>query len=139
MIGLVFYVGGHAGYGWGETHAPGPTSFFVGDPAFPFEDLKGAVAGGHVGYNYQFNQVVLGVEGDFSWTDIHQKYSSTPFPGFPSSTAFDARVDWLASVRGRLGVAFSSVMIYGTGGAAWTDLKLTGFRSKLVRCRWGRS
>jgi outer membrane immunogenic protein len=118
-----FYVGGHAGYGWGKAATELPTTFFGGDPAYPFQDMKGAVAGGQIGYNYQFNWLVLGVEGDISWTDIHQKYSTLPFP--PSGTAFDAHVDWLASVRGRVGVAFSSVLIYGTGGAAWADLNLS--------------
>src|SRR5512141_2086099 len=135
-----FYVGGHAGYGWGKASTDLPTSFFAGDPAFPFQNMKGAVAGGQLGYNYQFNWLVLGIEGDISWTDIHQKYTTNPFgPGTTEGTAFDAHIDWLASVRGRVGVAFNSVMIYGTGGAAWADLNLaakSSFAPGLIGRNW---
>jgi outer membrane immunogenic protein len=42
-----FYVGAHAGVGWSD-----------GDSGF--------IGGGQVGFNYQINQWVLGVEGDFA-------------------------------------------------------------------------
>jgi outer membrane immunogenic protein len=85
--------------------------------------MKGALAGGQLGFNYQINQFVFGVEGDGSWTDIHQHSVTSIFP--PNTTTNDGRVEWVASIRGRVGVAFDSLLIYGTGGAAWASLKLS--------------
>ena len=36
---------------------------------------------------------------------------------------YSSRVDWLATLRGRLGLAFDHVLIYGTGGVAFADVK----------------
>jgi outer membrane immunogenic protein len=35
------------------------------------------------------------------------------------------KTDWLATARGRLGFLWNSVLIYGTGGAAWGSVKTT--------------
>ncbi len=49
------YVGISGGYGWGDTRR---------------FDVDGALLGVTAGYNWQMNQVVFGVEGDISWSDI---------------------------------------------------------------------
>src|SRR6185437_1878513 len=56
------YVGINGGYGWGGSSISGP--FTTG--AF---DTSGGLVGGTLGYNYQVNQIVFGVEGDIdaSW------------------------------------------------------------------------
>ena len=118
-----FYLGGHVGYGWGKASADFPISFFAGDPAFPYQDLDGVIGGAQIGYNYQVNWLVLGVEGDFSGADIKQRSSNSAFVGV--NTTSEADVKWLASVRGRVGAAFNSILIYGTGGAAWSKLQLS--------------
>lgn len=81
--------------------------------------LSGGLAGGTVGYNWQSNRLVLGVEADAAWTDFGQTAS---IPGFltVSSKASD-----LGTVRGRVGVAFDQFLLYGTGGYAWLDNKIT--------------
>ena len=53
-----FYAGAHAGVGWSD-----------GDSGF--------IGGGQVGFNYQINQWVLGVEGDFAGTTIKDSVSAT--------------------------------------------------------------
>src|ERR1700722_9765177 len=56
-----FYLGGQIGYGWANNNLSG------WGPVFAFSGINyvpnGVVGGAHVGYNLQFNQFVLGVEG----------------------------------------------------------------------------
>jgi len=102
-----FYIGAHGGYGWATNDGL---------------DMKGGFGGGQVGYNYQINNFVLGLEGDFAGADISQSVSGIdPTTGAPVS----AKVSFnsLASARGRLGIAFGNALIYGTGGGGWADVK----------------
>ena len=78
----------------------------------------GFAGGGQVGYNYQTGNFVFGVEGDFS--GIANKASvifTPPLSGLPISATSD--LEWMATVRGRLGLAFGQVLVYGTGGVAF--------------------
>src|SRR3954454_17421689 len=52
-----FYIGAHGGWGFGNGEANGD----------PVDD--GFVVGGQIGVNWQFNQFVLGIEGDGSFVD----------------------------------------------------------------------
>src|SRR6478735_3468050 len=64
-----FYVGVNAGYGWNTNN----DRVFV--PGFGFVDSGsngGFVGGGQIGYNYQFNQFVVGVEADIQYADINR-------------------------------------------------------------------
>ena len=84
-----FYVGTHLGYGWSDVDWQETGPSFNGS-----HSGSGAVAGGQVGYNWQAGRVVYGVEGDMSgsWID-------------GGSDCCGHTVNWLASVRGRLGYA----------------------------------
>jgi outer membrane immunogenic protein len=96
-----FYVGGHIGYGFGDTD-------LVGD------DLDGFIGGVQLGYNWQFSRNwVFGIEGDISGTDMN-------------NGAF-AHVDYLGTLRARAGYTWDRTMLYGTGGLAWNRSSLLGF------------
>jgi outer membrane immunogenic protein len=83
--------------------------------------LSGGFAGGTAGYNWQMGNVVLGLEADAAWADVGTNV--TLVPGFAS---LDYKIRSMGTVRGRVGYAFDSVLIYGTGGYAWSDNRLTG-------------
>lgn len=104
-----FYIGAMGGYGSENTSQAG--------------GLKGGFASGTVGYNWQFNQFVAGIEADGAWADISNSVTG-PVPPFGAVT-LAAKVDALATVRGRFGVAFDQVLLYGTGGLALADNKLS--------------
>jgi outer membrane immunogenic protein len=84
------------------------TGFYIGAHAgASFEDneevdvIDDAVflAGGHLGFNWQSQRnFVFGIEGDVSYVD---------------------EIDYLASIRARLGYSFGKTMAYATGGAAF--------------------
>ncbi len=94
-----FYVGAFGGYGFGEAETTLDGS----------ADIEGPLAGGTVGYNHQMGQFVVGLEADGAWSGIDNE---------DDSLAFDTSIDWLSTVRGRVGFALDSFLIYGTGGAA---------------------
>ncbi|MDO9414385.1 MAG: porin family protein [Pseudolabrys sp.] len=100
-----FYIGANAGYGWAPNFAT---------------DAKGFVGGGQLGYNWQAGSLVFGLEGDIQYTSLK---SDATGPGFSVS----GKIPAFATARGRLGYAFDRVMVYGTGGWAYTktDLSLT--------------
>ncbi len=94
------YVGAHGGHGW-----TGSTGI----------DLTGWAGGVQAGYNLQLGSIVIGVEGDYTWSKLD---GSSRLGNLPLSGA----VDSLWSVRGRLGYSFAnSVMIYGTAGYGGYD------------------
>ena len=78
---------------------------------------SGVIGGGHVGYNYQINQWVLGLEGSVDGTSL----SNTTAAFFPDGTTMTAqsRADIQGSIRGRLGIAWDRALIYATGGVAF--------------------
>jgi outer membrane immunogenic protein len=107
-----FYIGLNAGYGFADSTwtAPGFTSGSF--------SVDGAMGGATLGGNYQIGQLVLGVEGDYDWQNIR---------GFANNAgtciSCDTASNWLATVRGRVGYAFDRIMVYGTAGGAFTDIK----------------
>jgi outer membrane immunogenic protein len=105
-----FYIGVNAGYGWGE-----PDGTFAGLVPNGF-DMSGWLAGGQVGFNYQFpgSGFVIGIEADYQWAGIEG--DATVFPAF---TVASAELDRFGTVRGRVGFAWDRFMIYGTGGWAF--------------------
>jgi outer membrane immunogenic protein len=105
-----FYVGVNGGFGWGTS------SYDFGAAGIDRFNVKGGLAGGTIGYNYQFGQTVVGIEGDLDWQNV--KGSAICVAG-----VCQTKSDWLGTVRGRLGYAIDRFMPYVTGGAAFGDVK----------------
>lgn len=114
------YVGISGGYGWGhsgQTDNGSPTPPPIGDGHF---GLHGGVLGGGVGYNWQQNNWVFGLETDFSWADISGDSNSCgPFPSHSCGT----KIDTIGTVRARLGQDFNGTLAYLTGGFAYGEVK----------------
>ena len=123
-----FYLGAHGGYGWADdpfNKTLGLTGFLAGAifPPLSGVDSRGFVAGFHAGANWQSRSVVGGLELDISGTGIKGSSSSTA--GGLRVTQND-KFDPLGSVRARLGYLVTpDVMVYGTGGLAWTQFSAT--------------
>jgi outer membrane immunogenic protein len=111
-----FYVGGHVGYGWSQFDGTGT---FDSEVVTDTVNANGFLAGGQVGYNYQFGQFVLGVEGEFSWANV--KYDTALFGG-----TLTLKNDYFATAAARFGYAFDRFMVYGKVGGAWTRDKWDG-------------
>ena len=72
-----------------------------------------------MGYNWQNGNLVLGLEADGAWADVGATL------GIPGFTSLDYTIRSLGTVRGRIGYAFDQVLLYGTGGYAWSDNRLS--------------
>jgi outer membrane immunogenic protein len=103
------YIGINGGGGWGRTSQTDTTGATSGN-----YNQSGGVGGGTLGYNYQLNNIVLGVEGDWDWANINGSSSAV---GCTPTCYTNLR--WLATARGRLGVAWGMWLPYITGGAAF--------------------
>ncbi|CAN7287463.1 porin family protein [Bradyrhizobium sp. LjRoot220] len=133
-----FYIGGNIGYGWGQNTDPfvsfvdpggavGFGGYFAaGGNMFPNLRPDGVIGGGQIGYNWQINQFVLGAVADFQGSSIGSSVTAVAGPPIVGVTSFQTlseRLDFLGTVRGKAGVAFNNVMLYGTGGYAYGRVK----------------
>lgn len=109
-----FYLGINGGGGWGRSDWTTTGNF----------STSGGLVGGTLGYNYQINQVVLGIEGDIDWANINGSVTSARCPSTTGVCTTDD--NWLATVRGRLGYAAGRFMPYITGGLALGDISASG-------------
>jgi hemoglobin/transferrin/lactoferrin receptor protein len=124
------YIGGHFGYGFGSIEGTTTTGDGSANDIAATESADQSpanmLAGGQVGYNYQFrNGLVLGVEADFSWTHMtdYKEAAATEAASLIDNHALQARTDysfdWLATVRGKAGYAWDNLFLYGTAGVAF--------------------
>lgn len=114
-------------------------SFDDGSRRAVYDKTKGgAIGGGHLGYNWQANRWVFGIEGDISALSARGKTGNLD-PSFTNSfVTFD--VKWLATVRARLGLLISdTTLFYLTGGVAFADVRnnasLTVFSINMIEDR----
>jgi outer membrane immunogenic protein len=131
-----FYIGVHGGGAWLKhrqttfepNFACGTGSFGPPTPSDCTLEEFGAVFGGFAGYNFQSGRIVYGLEVDGSWLNVKRSESYTSSP-LTDPLTLHTKVDWLATVRGRLGITMSPTLIYVTGGAAFGGVKSGWFDS----------
>lgn len=110
-----FYLGTHAGYGWKQNDFS--RVFFLNTQDGGIHS-QGWLAGGQAGYNWQYGNVVAGLELDGTATGI--KGSSVPVTVTTLTETLSDNVKYLGTARGRLGYTVTpNWLLYGTGGLAW--------------------
>lgn len=108
------YAGVNAGYGFGKMKEDGVSV-----------KPRGFVGGVQAGYNWQFDQVVAGIEADFQGSTM-KKSVDLYEAGVYDGTA-KGKIQWFGTVRGRLGADIAErTMLYGTAGLAYGKVKLEG-------------
>jgi len=89
---------------------------------------SGYEAGVQVGCNKQIDHLVFGAEADWQWSGLNSTIDAS-YPAFanlgnPAYTnaahteSLSSKLDWLSTVRGRVGYAFDHLLVYATGGLA---------------------
>ena len=125
-----FYVGGNIGGKWGDFSSPitiaaTPTTA-AGTQPFSGHDSS-FIGGIQVGYNWQFNQWVVGIEGDWDAQSLRRRLTLGAAAAcglFCPGDSFEGKSDWQGSVRLRTGYAWGSWLAYVTGGVALTDVRV---------------
>jgi outer membrane immunogenic protein len=152
-----FYVGGNAGYSWGQ----GAVQY--NEPAFGFfglptslsgsNQLNGGIGGFQAGYNWQINTLwIVGLETDFQFSSERaSKTSNLPYTfndgeSLASATlsgTLSSKIDWFGTVRGRVGYLITpTTFVYGTGGLAYGQVSASGSFSDTgctPACTWSFS
>ncbi len=142
-----FYVGLNAGGAWSESNTTivGSGPFYLNsgyNPAalrsayygaltngtLPGSSNGGFIGGGQIGYNWQWGgSIVAGVEADIqgvtSGSTGNASAAAIALPNgavVSSSTSVSRGLDYLGTVRGRLGYAITpTLLIFGSGGLAY--------------------
>jgi outer membrane immunogenic protein len=136
-----FYIGGNLGYSWGRSSDTTAITNPAGTVLFSGADrtnLNGIVGGGQIGYNWQMQNWLVGLEADIQGTDEKGSHGylcpqSTCIPNIVGATvvlgpavaeSLNQKIDWFGTVRGRVGVlAVPRVLLYATGGLAYGEVK----------------
>lgn len=105
------YVGVQLGYGWADIDRINTGGF-----ANSF-DADGFLGGIHVGANFQSGAWVYGLEGDIEYSGIDGDDAGV------GGTVDTIDINWMGSLRGRVGYAWDRLLIYGTAGLAFADVE----------------
>jgi outer membrane immunogenic protein len=114
------YVGAHLGYGWGSSSSFNIPDSGNGDafdgPIDGFDTTPtGWLAGLTVGYNYQMDAIVVGVEADLGY--LGAESSEDNALGFQ-----DVEYGGYATLTARLGYTEDRWLFYVKGGLAFADI-----------------
>ena len=127
-----FYVGIVAGGGlMSETTTEHGMSIYGGGAT---DSVFGGLVGGTVGYNIQTGAAVFGLEADLQTTSL-----ATDKTFADTVTVNSSSWDWLATVRGRGGIAVDNAMAYVTAGVAAVSTDYFYGRSDLMTGMYAES
>jgi high affinity Mn2+ porin len=133
-----FYVGGNVGYSRGY----GRNTLFDPNPTTASSSFGSLFGGLQFGYNYLLpSRLLVGIEGDISFPNYLD--DGIVAPRTSPSSAVTEKLDFVSTVRGRVGYAFDHWLFYATGGLAWSqarfleDSNSTGNDHKVLRMRTG--
>jgi len=111
------YFGVHGGGVFGDMNR-----FYANSGVGPLNvksDFDAAIFGLHGGTQWQFGQIVLGIESAINFSPDEMKGTVVaPVPPFGADTSMRHRIRDLSTIGGRAGFAWDRVLLYGTGGYA---------------------
>lgn len=106
------WTGFYAGVNVGGAFSTGSTN-----------NASGVIGGGQIGYNYQVNNIVFGIETDIQGSSQSTSYS---YAGAGVTFAESQKLTWFGTTRGRVGVAMDRWLPYLTGGIAYGTRDFSG-------------
>jgi outer membrane immunogenic protein len=119
------YIGANAGGSWFSQSSPTLTWSLGGTVTGQSVSDSGFAAGGQIGANFQSGQFVFGIEGDADYLSNQGSVTAgSDFFAVGASNTHTYTLDFLSTVRGRLGFAWDRALIYGTGGLAMADYQI---------------
>lgn len=163
-----FYIGGNLGYSWGRSSDTSSLTNTAGTVLFASTDktdLNGVIGGGQIGYNWQMQGWVWGLEADIQGSGEKGTRNflcpigvcSPPtlaggpltnaflVPGAAVPVALSQKIDWFGTFRARAGILVTpKVLLYATGGMAYGEVNSsdaigvvpTAFSSSTTNVGW---
>src|SRR5882672_6557067 len=119
-----FYVGGHVGYMFGNANATlgDPTGIAAAGGITPYGAFFGGV---QAGYEHYFpSRLMLGIELDASLADYLDPVQVLSYRASGTGTATE-QLEYLASLRGRIGYDMGGWTPFLTGGIAWASTRFS--------------
>jgi high affinity Mn2+ porin len=119
-----FYVGGHVGYMFGNANATlgDPTGVAAAGGITPYGAFFGGV---QAGYEQFFaSRLMLGIELDASFADYLDPVQVLSYRATGTGTATE-QLEYLASLRGRVGYDMGGWTPFLTGGIAWASTRFS--------------
>jgi outer membrane immunogenic protein len=114
------YIGINGGAVWHRLQTDSDGTLFNGFFDSSKVTATGATFGGQIGYNWQSQNFVYGLEADLNWVGGSGTESRVPFFG---TVTYSTKLTWLGTARARAGLAFGRTLVYGTGGLAVGGVK----------------
>ncbi len=145
-----FYIGANGG--WGQSNSclnfVDPFDPFGTDFADGCRSRSGGVIGGQIGYRWQANQWVFGLEAQGDWADLSRTrlspFFDSRFPDFPGFVSTRTTTDGIGLFTGQIGYAWNQALFYVKGGAAVTSNRYSIFETvsgiqlaSVSATRWG--
>jgi len=127
-----FYIGLNGGYSWGRSSTDFTVTGVTVDSVS--QDLNGWLFGGQIGYNWQVQTFVFGVEADIQATGQKGTFDfATPtvcpinniavLRCITGNGSVEQKLPWFGTLRARLGVTPSATwLLYVTGGLAYGEV-----------------
>ena len=118
-----FYIGANGG--WGESHNCVNFADDLGTFGEACRGRSGGLFGGQVGYRWQANQWVFGLEAQGDWADLNNTRVSLIDPTLSTR----AKTDGIGLFTGQIGYACNAALLYVKGGAAVTSNRFSIFNN----------
>jgi len=113
-----FYIGGNLGGAFGNVEVTNVTSGATTSP-----NSSGFAGGGQFGFDYQMGSWVIGIRNLIDGTNLSK---STTFSGSAFSGTVNSHANWFDALTARAGYLVQpNLLLYGQGGAAWTQWNVT--------------
>jgi outer membrane immunogenic protein len=94
------------------------------------DESRGYDFSGRLGYDWQYGRLIVGAVLEGGRTEAAD--AVTAFSVTPAFYTFTRELDYLAALRGRLGVGSDRMLIYATGGVASASVEHTFSSSNIV-------
>lgn len=114
-----FYAGAHIGGAWGDMKTTDVLGFGLPTGESFHNRPTDVFGGGQLGYNFQRDRFVFGVEADFGDMPLSKTSIELTTPFSTASSKIDS--SFYADVTGRLGFTVDRALIYAKGGYAYLD------------------
>lgn len=141
-----FYIGGQAGVAFNRD--AGDVRYNPGSGVFTTTQFSGGsrdsndaafIGGVHIGYDYQINNFLVGAIADINYIDAtsNSTYTITSGPGVVDTFGLSNDINFVGTVRAKVGVTADRFAVYATGGLAYADTETKYFAPGTLRATNG--